>query len=441
MVLVAILVVLALILVNAVYVAAEFAAVSTRQSRLRQLADDGNVFARWLLPYVSTPAALDRYIAACQIGITISSLGLGAYAQSTLAVWLTPQLETLGGLQPIAAQSTAAAVVLLGLTASQVIFAELVPKSLALQYPTPTALYTLPPMVASLWIYRPFISWLNGSGLLLLRMLGAPQQAHRHIHSPQEIELLIAESRDGGLLEPDEHRRLQRALRLNIRQAKQLMVPRTRMSALDVETPMAEVITAVAASPYSRLPVYRGSIDNIVGVLHTKDLVRWIVRGRQADVTLATLSRPISAVHESVTADRVLRHMRERRSHQALVVDEFGGTSGVITLQNVLAEFLGEVGDEFKAADPSAEEIVGGQLRLPGAMTVVDAAAALDAVLETDATTIGGYVTEALGRLPTPGDTVTVDGYSFRVEGVADRAIESVIATRVTPRDEDEADA
>ena len=117
------------------------------------------------------------------------------------------------------------------------IFGELVPKSLALQYPTQSALYTLPPMVASLWIYRPFIKWLNGSGLLLLRLLGAPQQAHRHIHSPQEIELLIAESRDGGLLEPDEHRRLQRALRLNMRQAKQLMVPRTRMAALEVDTP------------------------------------------------------------------------------------------------------------------------------------------------------------------------------------------------------------
>jgi len=211
------------------------------------------------------------------------------------------------------------------------------------------------------------------------------------------------------------------------------------MAALDVDTPMDEVIAAVAASPYSRLPVYRGSIDNIVGVLHTKDLVRWLVRGRQAEVTLASLSRPISAVHESVTADRVLRHMRERRSHQALVVDEFGGTAGVITLQNVLAEFLGEVGDEFKAAEPVPEEIVDGQMRLPGSMTVVDAAVALDAALETDATTIGGYVTEALGRLPVPGDTVTIDGYSFRVEHVTDRAIESVIATRVSPPDQDEA--
>jgi len=312
---------------------------------------------------------------------------------------------------------------------------------LALQYPTQSALYTFPPMVASLWIYRPFIGWLNGSGVLLLRLLGTPPQAHRHIHSPDEIELLIAESREGGLLEPDEHRRLQRALRLNIRPAKQLMVPRTRMAALDVDTPMDEVIRAVAASPFSRLPVYRGSLDDVVGVLHTKDLVRWLVRGRQSDVTLATLCRPISAVHESVTADRVVRQMRERRSHQALVVDEFGGTSGVISLQDVLAEFLGEVGDEFKAADPVPEEMVDGHIRLPGSMTVVDAAAALDAALDTEATTVGGYVTEALGRLPVPGDTVTIDGYSFRVERVTDRAIESVVATRVTPPDEDEAPA
>ena len=174
-------------------------------------------------------------------------------------MWLAPQLASLGGLQPLAAQSTAAAIVLLVLTAAQVIFGELVPKSLALQYPTPSALYTLPPMVASLWIYRPFIRWLNGSGLLLLRLLGAPQQAHRHIHSPDEIELLIAESREGGLLEPDEHRRLQRALRLNLRQAKQLMVPRTRMAALEVDTPMYEVIRrrgrqpVLAAARLSRL--------------------------------------------------------------------------------------------------------------------------------------------------------------------------------------------
>jgi CBS domain containing-hemolysin-like protein len=311
----------ALILINAVYVGAEFAAVSVRRSRIQQLAADGNPLAAWLLPVIESPASLDRYIAACQIGITLSSLVLGAYAQRTIAVSLTPLFAELGGMQEVAAQSTSAATVLLVLTAAQVIFAELVPKSLALQYPTQAALYTLVPMIPSLWIYRPFIKWLNGTGLLFLRLLGSPQQTHRHIHSPEEIELLIAESRDGGLLEPDEHRRLQRALRLNLRQAKQLMVPRRKIAALDVTTPLNEVIGIVTQSPFSRLPVYRESIDNVVGILHTKDLVRWLVSGGGADVTLASLVRPIASVHESVTADRVLRQLRERRSHQALVVD------------------------------------------------------------------------------------------------------------------------
>ena len=280
MVLAAILVIAALLLVNALYVAAEFAAVSVRRSRLHQLAEDGNPFAAWLLPIVESPAALDRYIAACQIGITISSLVLGAYAQATLAVWLAPYLAALGGLQEVVAESTSTIVVLLALTVAQVVFAELVPKSVALQYPTQTSLYTLIPMVASQWVYRPFIKWLNGSGLLILRLLGAPHQTHRHIHSPDEIELLIAESRDGGLLEPDEHRRLQRALRLNLRQARQLMVPRKRISAISIDTPLNEVVSVVAQSPYSRLPVYRGSLDNIVGILRTKDLVRWFVEGQ-----------------------------------------------------------------------------------------------------------------------------------------------------------------
>lgn len=430
MVLAAILVVAALILINAVYVAAEFAAVGVRRSRLRQLAAERHPLAVWLLPLVETPAALDRYIAACQIGITLSSLGLGAYAQSTIAVSLTPLFATLGGLQPVAAQSTSAAVVLLILTVGQVIFGELVPKSLALQYPTQSALYTLPAMVPSLWIYRPFIKWLNGTGLLVLRAIGAPTQAHRHIHSPDEIELLIAESRDGGLLEPDEHQRLQRALRLNLRQAKQLMVPRGRMSALDIETPLHEVINIVSRSPFSRLPVYRDSLDNIVGVLHTKDLVRWLVN-EEGEATLASLIRPIVSVHESVTADRVLRDLRERRSLQALVVDEFGGTAGLLTLEDVLSELLGNVGDEFKSGAPTAETLPDGRVRLPGSMTVHDAASLLRTTWETDATTVGGMVTAALGHLPIAYEVVRIGDFEFGVERVEKHALVSVIATPV----------
>jgi CBS domain containing-hemolysin-like protein len=292
-------------------------------------------------------------------------------------------------------------------------------------------------MVVSLWIYRPFISWLNGTGLLVLRMLGAPQHGHRHIHSPQEIELLITDSRDGGLLEPDEHRRLQRALRLNLRQARQLMVPRPRITAIDIGTPLNEVIGIVAQSPYSRLPVYRDSIDNVVGVLHTRDLVRWFV-GEARELSLQSVMRPIASVHESVTADRVLRHYRERRAHQALVVDEFGGTAGVITLEDVLSELVGEVGDEFKAGGFVVEPLPDGRIRLLGAMAVHDAAATLGTSWDTDATTVGGLVTAALGDLPEPGDQATIGRYQFQVERVVDRAIESVLALR---REEEEANA
>jgi CBS domain containing-hemolysin-like protein len=432
MVLVAILVVVALILVNAIYVAAEFAAVSVRRSRIQQLAAEGNPLARWLLPTLESPGALNRFIAACQIGITLSSLVLGAYAQQTIAVALIPYFEQWGGLQTVAAKSTSVAVVLLMLTIAQVIFAEFVPKSLALQYPTPTALYTLVAMVPSLWLYRPFIKWLNGTGLVFLRLLGASPKAHRHIHSPEEIELLIAESRDGGLLEPDEHRRLQRALRLNLRQAKQLMVPRRRMSAIDINTPLDEVMRLLAQSPYSRLPVYRGSIDNIVGMLHTKDLVQSLVSGGQ-NGTLASIIRPIASVHESVTADRILRQLRERRAHQALVVDEFGGTSGLLTLEDVLSELFGDVGDEFKPAEPVAEPLADGRLRLPGGMAVDDAATLLRTTWETDSATVGGLVTAALGHLPVSGEVATIGDYEFEVEGVVQRAIESVLARRVTP--------
>ena len=428
----AFLVIAALILFTAVYVAAEFSAVSVRRSRIRQLAEDGNPLAAWLLPRIESPAALDRYIAACQIGITLSSLVLGAFAQRTIAVWLSPLLVDLGGLQTVAAQSTSAVIVLFTLTVAQVIFGELVPKSLALQYPTQTALYTLLPMLASIWIYRPFIRWLNGTGLLLLRLVGSPSQTHRHLHSPEEIELLIAESRDGGLLEPDEHRRLQRALRLNLKQAKQLMVPRRKIAAIDIETPLEDLISILAQNPFSRLPVYRGSIDNIIGMLHTKDVVRWRVSGEQ-QTTLANLVRPIASVHESVTIDRVLRELRARRSHQALVVDEFGGTAGLLTLEDVLSELLGNVGDEFKTAGHVAETLADGRVRIPGSMAVDDAATMLETSWETDASTVGGLVTAALGRLPVPGDRVTVGDVEFEVERVAERAVDTLLARRAVP--------
>jgi putative hemolysin len=181
--------------------------------------------------------------------------------------------------------------------------------------------------------------------------------------------------------------------------------------------------------------VYRGSIDNIVGMLHTKDLVRWLVSGGPTE-TLATIVRPITSVHESVTVDRVLRHLRERRTHQALVVDEFGGTSGLITLEDVLAELLGKVSDEFKLGTPAPQALPDGRTRLPGSMSVDDAATLLNTTWDTSAATVGGLVTEALGHLPAPRERTDVGEYEFEVEHVADKAIATVLARRLPPKAE-----
>ena len=345
--LVAALVILFLILLTGLYVAAEFAAVGARRSRLRRLAEDGNGLAARILPVVEDAHELDRYIAVSQVGITLSSLILGAYGQATLAPAVGPLLESVAGLDPDTAQSTAAAIVLLALTVLAMIVGELVPKSLALHDPTRTAIYTVLPMQWSLRLFSWAIDALNGSGALLLRLLRVPSTGHRHVHSPEEIELLIAESRDGGLLEPEEQVRLHRALRLGLRTARQLMVPRERLAAIDVSTPFEQVLKVVAASPYSRLPVYRETLEHVLGILHTKDVVTNFVQRGMGSVT--TLLRPIVRVRDTIPADRLLAFLRERRSHQALVLDEHGRVAGLITLEDVLGELLGGVADEFKS--------------------------------------------------------------------------------------------
>jgi putative hemolysin len=414
-----------LILFTALYVAAEFAAVSARRGRLRRLAEDGNMLAARLLPVLEDPRELDRYIAASQVGITLSSLILGAYGQATLAPRIAPLFVQFGPMQPATAESTSAAVVLISLTTLAVVLGELVPKSLALQNPTKTALFTVLPMQWSLRLFAWSIWFLNGSGVLLLKLLRVPSTGHRHVHSPEEIALLIAESRDGGLLEPEEQVRLHRALRLGLRTARQLMVPRARLAGIEASTPFDEVLRIVAASPYSRLPVYRESLDTIVGILHIKDVVtRFVQPGRH---TVASLMRPIIRVSESMAADRLLALLRERRSHQALVVDARDGVVGLITLEDVVGELLGGVADEFKAAQLRPIRLSDGRLRLPGLMRLDQAAPLIGQPWSGRADTVGGHVLERLNRVPEPGEEMVIDDVHVEIEAVDGGAVTSVI--------------
>ena len=228
---------------NALYVAAEFATVSARKTRLTQMAGSGNRLAAMLLPYVEDHKALDNYIAACQVGITVSSLVLGAYGQSTVATLLAPILAKLGNLAEPVAFSISATVVLILLTILQVVMGELFPKSVAIQYPEQLALATVLPMKWSLLIFRPFIWLLNGSGNVILKLIGKEQGAdHTHFHSPEEIELLVNESHEGGLLDDEAQQMLRNALRLRELTARQVMVPRTRMVAAPVGSNVVQLM-------------------------------------------------------------------------------------------------------------------------------------------------------------------------------------------------------
>lgn len=337
------LVILLLIAVNALYVAAEFAAVGVRHSRLQQRAATGQRLAKRLLAVVEDTTRLDQYIATCQVGITLSSLLLGAYGQVTLTPSLAPHLAGVLDTSTAGAFGTAAVLVLVILTGLQVVLGELVPKSLALQFPTRTAVATFAPVNASTRFLSPFLWLLNGSALALLRALRLPSGSHRHVHSPQEIEVLVAESRDGGLLEEEEHDRLQAALRLRRTPARELMVPLSRVVSVPEDASMDELVERVAQASFTRLPTYRETPENITGFLHTKD----VFLHAAASASARSLMRPIARVSASMPGDRLLVALREHRAQLAVVMDESRAV-GIVAFEDVLAEMLpGRVtGDE-----------------------------------------------------------------------------------------------
>jgi putative hemolysin len=430
-----------LVLINALYVAAEFSAVSVRRTRLQQLAEEGDGLARRMLPVVMDGALLDRYVAACQIGITISSLVLGAYGQATLAVALVPLFERLGGMQVAAAQSVATVAVLIVLTVAQMVLGELVPKSIALQYPTPTSRYTVIPLEWSIRLLRWLIAVLNGSGVFLLRLIGMPSSGHRHIHSASEIEYLIAESRDGGALKATESARLRQALRLGLRTAGELMVPRLRVVGIDVDTPWLDVVELMKRTPYSRVPVYEDSLDRVIGLLHVRDVAYRLAHAATTsaeDVSLRDLVHDVLIVPESIAADRLLERLRNERKTMAIVADEYGGMAGLITLGDMLDELLGETADEFKLGDETPHRLDDGRVRLAGTLRLDQAATAVGTLWEADAYTVSGLVMERLGRLPRPGDRLTVDGAEIEVERMRGRAIESLLVRPVANEPTDE---
>lgn len=421
-------VIVALLLINALYVAAEFATLSSRRARLAQMAEEGNPLAGIVLPIVEDPRRLDAYIAACQLGITLSSLVLGFYAQAELSPVVAPWLEQLGISSGVAALSLAATVVLLVLTGFQVIIGELAPKNIAVQYPERLALLTAIPLRWSLIIFRPLIWLFNGSAQVLLKLLGVePVREHTHVHTAEEIAILVEESGAGGLLDRQERRLIENTLWMRRSNVRQIMIPRTRVMAASVHAPTGQLFGLLANSYFSRLPLYEGSIDNVVGVVHLKDLLCLRAQTSLDNTDVRVVMTPALFIPESMPADEAFALLQRKRNHVAIVLDEFGGTAGIVTLEDLIEEIFGEVQDEFDQEIPLFRILPGNRVLVRWDWLIEDLNELLDLKLPSEAAdTIGGLILSELAHVPEVGEFVEVAGVALRVERVEGNGVTAV---------------
>ena len=421
-------VITALLLINALYVAAEFATLSSRRSRLAQMAEEGNSLAGMILPIVEEPRRLDTYIAACQLGITVSSLVLGFYAQAALTSVVAPWLERLGISSGVAALSLSATVILLVLTGFQVVIGELVPKNIAVQYPERLALLTAVPLRWSMVLFRPLIWLFNGSGQAILKLMGVePTREHVHVHTADEIAILVEESGAGGVLDQQERRLIENTLWMRRSSVRQVMVPRTRVLAAPVDTPCDQLFSQLANSYFSRLPLYEGSIDNIVGMVHLKDLLCLHAQASAGCLDVRPVMAPALFLPESMPVDAAFALLQTRRYHVAVVLDEFGGTAGIVTLEDLIEEIFGEVQDEFDQEVPLFRVLPGNRVLGRWDWHVQDLNELLHLQLPSaEADTIGGLVLNELAHVPEVGEFVDVAGVSLRVERVEGKGVAAV---------------
>lgn len=411
-----------MIFINGLYVAAEFATVSSRRTRISQMAGSGNKMAAMLEPIMENPAALDNYVAACQIGITISSLVLGAYGQNVIAGYLVRPLSFISG-GTTAAESLAFLIVLGVITMLQVILGELFPKSVAIQYPENVALAVVVPMRVSLVVLRPLIWLFNGSGSLVLRLIGRQPHGGVQIHSPEEIELLVTESHESGLLDDEERQMLRNAFRLRDLHARQVMVHRTRLFAAPAESRIEELLNLALAQGYSRIPIYHDSIDEITGFVHVKDLFRLYLAGED---DINSVIREVIYVPETMPVADLWQKLNVDRKYLAIVFDEYGGTAGLITFEDLIEEIFGELQDEFDDEMALIARDQNGRVYLRGDLLVADVNEYLELNLPTEADTLSGLVFSVLGRPPVQGEVIVIGETQIRVEAMADLGVSEV---------------
>lgn len=420
-----------LVLANALFVAAEFAIVGVPRATIEHQASQGSRLAARVARILENPRMQDRYIATTQIGISAASLGLGMYAEHGLAEWFTHLFERYDLALLAGAHTLASILAIALLTYLHIVLGEMVPKALALQNAASTALYVSPAIRALEVPIRPAVIALNAAGNGLLRLIGIRRRevdAERY-HTSDELQFIIKESQEGGLLRGEAGRILRELFEFGDLTAGEVMVPRVRLVGIPAGTDVEELRQIVRANPHTRYPVFVGDFDNIVGSVHIKELLRHFIAHRP--VTAAD-ARPIPYVPEITPLDELLGSMRRHRSQMAVVMDEQGGTAGIVTIEDLFEEVVGEI-DEGRGRLPVVR-VASGRVLARGTVRLKDAGEALGATLEhEDVLTISGLVLALLGRPAVVGDVVTTGRVRIEVTAVAGRGVSEATLTLLPP--------
>ena len=370
--------------------------------------------------------SLYRYISATQLGITLASLGLGWIGEPAVAHLLAGAFTWLPDpVQPFATHAVAVAVAFTVITVLHIVLGELIPKAIALVHPEAVSRWAIGPLFGFAWIMAGPIALLNGTSnrLLHLARITPPGERDR-LHSPEELRLLVEQSEVGGTLERQDARLLEGVFEFTEKVAQDVMTPRTRMVALESDLTVEEAADEVARARRSRYPVYTGTIDDVVGVVHAKDILTAI--RSSPGVKVAAVMRPPIFVPGTREVEDVLADMKRLKAHLAVVLDEYGGTAGIVTMEDLLEEIVGDIFDEYDRPEAAPAPAAGLPL-LDGGMTISHFNGEYDAGLDdAEYTTLGGYIFGELGRLPRSGDRVTVQGFTFEVVEMEGRRVKSV---------------
>ncbi|MEE1946770.1 hemolysin family protein [Pedobacter sp. KR3-3] len=412
-----------LVALNGFFVAAEFAIVKVRGSQIEIKAKSGSRVGKMAKHIIHN---LDGYLAATQLGITLASLGLGWVGERVMHDLIHDGLQNLGMSETfISSASTVIAFSII--TIMHIVFGELAPKSLAIQRPVATTLFIALPLQGFYFIGRPFIWLLNGFARIVLKLFGInTADGHESLHSTEELQYLLDQGKESGALDTNEHELIKNVFDFNERVVKNIMVPRTKISSIELDTPKEEVVQKIIAEGYSRMPVYDEIIDKIIGIVHAKDILP-LLAGKK-EWALTDIIRKPYFVPETKKINDLLSELQQKRIQIAIVIDEFGGTAGMVTLEDIVEEIVGEIQDEYDEEKPTVEKISDTEFIINAYATVYDVNEHLphDLPEDEDFDTVGGLVSHAFGKIPEVGDSEECYGYLFTILKKTEQNIETI---------------